>query len=406
MNRIVGITAAVLFVFGIIFLTFNERVTVEDVNWYSSNNPFSDHPQDISTFYNVLKLQYPDARFVHHYKDTTLSEIKSTGNLYIHPSSYFGSYDAADIYPIREWVTNGNHAVFIGSSVYIDQFEHIEFSQMGNREDSILQLDFCYDRKDMLTYRHHYGTFDSLNSDYFLYHTPSTEHSDSLRYYDITHESLITSEDSVIWFNKYGYGDGFFYQHRLPELFYNATTFQDIYEDHLVYFFSQLPKDPDVVVFDHSLFENYSGRSASPIRFILENRSLRWAYYVLLTGILLYIIFNGKRKQSPIPVFKKSENTTIEYAETLATLYASQNQNVYLVKHLEDLFYHYVRRNYFIAKTDGDFAEKLARKSKVPLQKINAILSHFRSVENKSDINDDQLGLIYGRLEDFYNQKI
>jgi hypothetical protein len=55
--------------------------------------------------------------------------------------------------------------------------------------------------------------------------------------------------------------------------------------------------------------------SMSPMRFILNNPPLRYAWYLLLLGLLIFVLFNAKRKQRIVPVIEPLKNTSLDLSE-------------------------------------------------------------------------------------------
>jgi hypothetical protein len=53
--------------------------------------------------------------------------------------------------------------------------------------------------------------------------------------------------------------------------------------------------------------------SSTPLRYILSNEPLRWAYYISIISVLLFIVFEAKRRQRIIPIIKPLGNTTLEF---------------------------------------------------------------------------------------------
>ena len=84
--------------------------------------------------------------------------------------------------------------------------------------------------------------------------------------------------------------------------------------------FSYLPKDRDTLWF----MEEQNLQSISPLRFILRNPPLRYAWYIFLVGFLVFIIFHAKRKQRIIPIIKPLENTSVEFVRSIGNLYLNE----------------------------------------------------------------------------------
>jgi hypothetical protein len=80
---------------------------------------------------------------------------------------------------------------------------------------------------------------------------------------------------------------------------------------------------------------------------------------------VLFIIFEGKRKQRAIPVVKPLKNQSYEYAKTVGDLYLEEKEYQELINKKIDLFLEYIRSNYKLStkKQDEEFHTLLASKS-------------------------------------------
>lgn len=66
--------------------------------------------------------------------------------------------------------------------------------------------------------------------------------------------------------------------------------------------------------------QNNSTLGQSPLHFILSFPTLRWAWYLLLVSLLLFILFRTQRKERIVPVIKGRTNQSLEFAKSLGTL--------------------------------------------------------------------------------------
>ncbi|MDR1601452.1 MAG: hypothetical protein LBS42_03385 [Tannerella sp.] len=66
---------------------------------------------------------------------------------------------------------------------------------------------------------------------------------------------------------------------------------------------------------------NNDSRSASPLRYVLGESSLRWTLYASLATIILFMIFTAKRRQRIIPVVQPPANETLRFTRLIANLY-------------------------------------------------------------------------------------
>jgi hypothetical protein len=130
----------------------------------------------------------------------------------------------------------------------------------------------------------------------------------------------------------------------------------------------------------------------TPLRFILNNESLRWAYYMVVTGWILFILFESKRKQRAIPILLPLANTTLEFVKTIGNMYLQANDHKAIAEKKIAFFLDRVRSNYYLSLETGDaFVEKLAKKSGNSLEKTQQLFGLIRLIQNSALISEKML---------------
>lgn len=84
--------------------------------------------------------------------------------------------------------------------------------------------------------------------------------------------------------------------------------------------------------------------SQSPMRYFVATPPLRWALYLSLLTLLLFMIFTARRRQRAIPVVKKPENHQLEFTKLIGTLYYQDGAHGDLVRKKYTYFAEYLRR--------------------------------------------------------------
>lgn len=84
--------------------------------------------------------------------------------------------------------------------------------------------------------------------------------------------------------------------------------------------------------------------SQSPMRYFVATPPLRWALYLSLLTLLLFMIFTARRRQRAIPVVKKPENHQLEFTKLIGTLYYQDGAHGDLVRKKYTYFTEYLRR--------------------------------------------------------------
>lgn len=128
----------------------------------------------------------------------------------------------------------------------------------------------------------------------------------------------------------------------------------------------------------------------SPFRYLLSQPPLRWALYLAMLAILLFMLFTARRRQRVIPVMHEPENKSLEFTELIGTLYAQKKDYADLVRKKYIYFSEELRRS---VQVDLDEAVDEERKVRRIAQKTGmdegALSSFFR--ELRPIIDDEKI---------------
>jgi hypothetical protein len=146
--------------------------------------------------------------------------------------------------------------------------------------------------------------------------------------------------------------------------------------------------------------------AATPLRFILNNEPLRWAYYLSIISLLLFMIFEAKRKQRIIPVIRALPNTTMEFISTIGNLYYQRGDHKNIADKKIQFFFDYIHAHYFMATTQRDelFISTLSRKSGVGEETVKPLIDSINRIINSKNIEQKELESLNRLLEKFYEK--
>lgn len=120
-------------------------------------------------------------------------------------------------------------------------------------------------------------------------------------------------------FVKINFGKGHFYLHAEPLIVTNYYLLKKTNQNYIEDVFSYLPYRETI------WFQNSETQSSqSPMRFILSKPALRYAWYTFLVSILVFIIFNAKRKQRIVPVMEPLKNKSVDFVRSISNLYLQE----------------------------------------------------------------------------------
>ena len=150
-----------------------------------------------------------------------------------------------------------------------------------------------------------------------------------------------------------------------------------------------------------------SRTSFSSFNVINKNPPLLWAFWLSVITILLFILFNIKRKQRIINEVKPNTNTTVVFTETVGRLYLEKKNNKNIAEKMITYFYEHIRNKYFMNtdKVTTVFLDTLSRKSGVEYPAVESLFSTIKSFQNKEEISDKELLLLNRQMQNFNKLK-
>lgn len=208
-------------------------------------------------------------------------------------------------------------------------------------------------------------------------------------------------------FIRVPYGDGYFYFHLTPIAFTNLFMLEEQKVEYASKVLSYF--EPGDIIWDQYSMsfkqkKNNDDQQEGPLKFILSQTSLRWAWYLLLAGMAAFLIFRTKRMQQSIPVIEPNENKSLEFVQTIGRMYLLRNKHHYLVTQKMKLFNHFIQERYQLHTTlyDSAFMEKLHMKSEIPMEDIEGLYELANKLEAKQSVTADELILLHNTLDKFY----
>lgn len=212
------------------------------------------------------------------------------------------------------------------------------------------------------------------------------------------YKSLITSDTNLIAF-KMDMGKGKMLVHCYPRIFTNLGSLDSkIFASHLNFILSRFNGIEKVVILrEHELIAGQK----SKFSVLLRNKSLKAAYFISLSGVLLYLLFGLKRRMRPVEIIARKENTTLQYVDILSRMYQNQHKPYKLIKQMKKNFDEYVLHHYHLSSGQLQFIESLSKKSKVDYNLVQSIYSDFERLESERNIEEIKLITLHNKIEKF-----
>ena len=213
------------------------------------------------------------------------------------------------------------------------------------------------------------------------------------------------------------WGKGRIYLHVAPRVFSNYFLLSGNNHEYLENVLSYLRSDPKNIYWDEYYKNTNPNRrkgnndsnedNFSSLSVIRQHPPLLWAFWLGIIGLLLFILFNAKRKQRIINVVKPNINTTVNFTETVGRLYLQKKDNNHIAEKMITYFFEHIRNKYFIntSKIDDEFINSLSGKSGVPKETTQQLFSLIDRVHSGERVDDEMLVQLNMEIENFYKNQ-
>jgi len=201
---------------------------------------------------------------------------------------------------------------------------------------------------------------------------------------------------------KQSFGEGQFIISATPHLFTNYNMVTGNGHQFISTAFSHLPNQH--TFWDEYYKPNKIGVSNSPLRFVLSQKSLKWAIYLTVISLLFYIFFKSKRLQRIIPVIKPLPNLSLDFTKTIGMLYFHKRDNADIAKKRVKYCLAFIRKKYFLNTNilDDAFTNKLIAKSGMEQKEASILINYMNTAKNSNNLSDEVLLRLNQFIDKFY----
>ena len=291
------------------------------------------------------------------------------------------------------------------------------FISAENFDDSLMNKLYCKKVSDYVN-----PGYENLQKVSTRYNNKIALYKDSFSYFYLPFtnyfDSINNSYARVVGYNKNGktnmfaflWGKGRFYFQCEPRAFSNYFLLSNNNYKYMQQALQMLPAYPQNVYWDNYYakknYANGNNKNGSSLSEIFKNPPLKTAFWIVVALLLLYILFNSKRRQRIIPIEKPTENTSIAFAEAIAGLYLSKKDNKIIADKIITYFNEHVRTKYFlnINVNDSTYADVLSRKSAVSYETTKELSNIIININTSLKVSDEQLLQLNGLVERFKDE--
>lgn len=384
-------------------LTFLEASEPEPINWFPSYAKTDKIPLGTFVSYSIMKETFEDRglKDINQPPYEFLLDNDTVSGTYFFVNGSIG-FDDSELDRILSWVEKGN-TLFVSSKtisrnlldtllidtdnlVSIDDISTQPMVELVNKNLKE-EKPYHYDRD---IYNPYFSEIDTVNTTV-------------LGVTQLYNDTLLI-KDPKLNYIKQSFGDGEILLHSFPEAFGNYFMLTDKNYEYTQNLLSYLDSTKKI------LWDNHykSGKTfyTSPLFFLFQNRYLKWAYYILIIGVLLFVIFEGKRKQRSIPIIKPLKNQTLAFTRTISAMYYETEKHKEIAEKQNLLFLDYVHHDLRIQTNTLDEKTLLdiSARSNNDIEDTKSLFKYFEELNRKRVISKEELIRLYDMITEFKNK--
>ncbi|HEY1039452.1 MAG TPA: DUF4350 domain-containing protein [Bacteroidia bacterium] len=302
------------------------------------------------------------------------------------------AFDDIETKKILNYVAAGNKVLFSAnnfSGLLADTLKiktNLEFSYfIPEKQDSSYSLVYHQGRKDQKVFSYK----DGVTPVYFTA-------------FDTLKSSVIASDvkkNPVFISVKWGKGE--FYFVSVPDVFVNYNIVNRPARQFAYITLSYI--DSPLIRWDEH-YKTFNEHIDSNLQFIFNNDSLYAAYLLTICSILLFMVFNLKRRQRAIPVITPPTNSTIEFVNVIGSVYYNSKNHKIIAEEKIAAFLEFIRSKFQVNTRlfDDVFLNRVTSLSGIKRDEIQKLFNLIDKIQFSSAIDEQTLIQLNTEIEKFH----
>ncbi|WP_443937522.1 DUF4350 domain-containing protein [Pedobacter sp. MW01-1-1] len=314
----------------------------------------------------------------------TLSDQKKRNSSYVLIAEK-PKISKADFAELKKFMQAGNR-VFIAAEYYGDAI-HNELNLVSSKKYQKVGLNFC---NPNLKSEVDYGFKRNIGFHYF-------SKLDS-------NKTIVLGKKSAgaANFIQIPYGKGALFLMAEPGFFSNYNLLDKDGSEYAGKALSYL-QGSQALIFD-DYYSHIDEEEKDVFSVLFAHRELKCAYYVCLFALLIFVLYEIKRKQRVIPVVEPLANTSLEFVKVVGSVYYHERNNLDIATKRINYFLEHLRSRYYLATNllDESFTELLVHKTGINEVFAKNLTRALRETPQRQSMNDSELILLNNSIEQFY----
>ena len=203
-------------------------------------------------------------------------------------------------------------------------------------------------------------------------------------------------------FVKYGFGKGNLYLIAGPGFYSNFNLLDKFGAEYAAKTLSYL-QGTKTLIYDEYFTIPKTGET-DLLRVFFKHPELKYAYYLCIFSLMLFVFYDIKRRQRIIPIADPYINTSVEFAHVVGSVYYHKRNNLDIAQKKINYLMEHLRSRYYLKTNEiqHDFAETLQLKTGVNETLAKTLTRYFMQIPTLTAFSDAELIGLNNIIEQFY----
>jgi len=155
-------------------------------------------------------------------------------------------------------------------------------------------------------------------------------------------------------------------------------------------------------------YKTFNTNHGSLLQFIFSSDALYMAYGILLIGILVFMVFELKRRQRAIEVIRPPENSTLAFVDVISHVYFNSKNHLHIAREKINYFYFEVRQKYSVNthQIDEVFIRRVSRLSGLSEEAVQNLFLYCERLKQEPALSEYDLLELNSRINTFKQKSI
>ncbi|SDD41597.1 DUF4350 domain-containing protein [Pedobacter soli] len=203
-------------------------------------------------------------------------------------------------------------------------------------------------------------------------------------------------------FIRYNYGKGFLYLIAEPGFYTNFNLLNKYGAEYAAKTLGYLHGNK-TLLFDE-YFTGQKNTNTDILGVFFKHPELKFAYYLAIFSLLIFVLFEIKRRQRIIPVADPNTNSSLAFTHVVGSVYYQERNNHDIALKRINYFMEHLRSRYYLKtnEIDKEFTQLLIDKTGINEALAKTLTRYFIQIPQMGYLNDAELINLNDSIEQFY----